>query len=221
MKILPALHDGETIDASATMYPSRIEAIRSNRRAFERDTSTVFGYVISGSARLLAPGLVAELETGGYFAVPGPGLIEAQGQSILIERYGFRGMLQVGRIESTGRLSYIDGCSDSILCMPPRLGDPVLNHLHFPAGIVQSVHSHPSVRLGVVARGAGVAYGPGRGGWEHPLSPGAIFLLEAHELHAFKTPDGSMDVIAYHPDSDWGPTDGAHPMLNRTYLARR
>jgi hypothetical protein len=28
----------------------------------------------------------------------------------------------------------------------------------------------------------------------------------------------SLDVIAFHPDSDWGPTDGTHPMLNRTYL---
>jgi hypothetical protein len=29
-----------------------------------------------------------------------------------------------------------------------------------------------------------------------------------------------MDVIAFHPDSDWGPTDEKHPMLNRTYLVR-
>ena len=27
-----------------------------------------------------------------------------------------------------------------------------------------------------------------------------------------------MDVIAYHPDSDWGPTDETHPMVNRTFV---
>ena len=27
-----------------------------------------------------------------------------------------------------------------------------------------------------------------------------------------------MDVIAYHPDSDWGPTHREHPMLNRTLV---
>ena len=27
-----------------------------------------------------------------------------------------------------------------------------------------------------------------------------------------------MDVIAYHPDSDWGPTDVEHPMVNRTLV---
>ena len=29
-----------------------------------------------------------------------------------------------------------------------------------------------------------------------------------------------MDVVAFHPDSDWGPTDAAHPMLNRTYVCK-
>jgi hypothetical protein len=30
-----------------------------------------------------------------------------------------------------------------------------------------------------------------------------------------------MDVIAFHPDSDWGPTDGIHPMLNRTFIGNQ
>jgi hypothetical protein len=127
----------------------------------------------------------------------------------------------VGSIEAEGRLAYIDGCSDTILVSPARLGDAVLNFLHFPPGIEQSVHSHPSIRLGVVARGGGQAYGPGPGGeeWCLPLAPGSVFLLAPHEMHAFRTTPArhAMDVIAYHPDSDWGPTDGVHPMLNRTY----
>ena len=27
-----------------------------------------------------------------------------------------------------------------------------------------------------------------------------------------------MDVIAYHPDSDFGPQDEDHPMINRTIV---
>ncbi|MGO8997832.1 MAG: cupin domain-containing protein [Polyangiaceae bacterium] len=221
MKVLKAAEDGEVLDASDTMYPSRLEAVRGSRRSFERETSTVYGYVVSGNGRLHAAGFSAELGPGAFFTVPGHGSIEAEGFVVLIERFGFRAMLLAGRTEATGRLAYIDGCSDSVLSSPPRLGDPVLNHLHFPPGIVQSVHSHPSVRLGVVAHGTGVAYGPAQGGWEHQLVKGALFLLDAHEFHAFKTAGSSMDVIAYHPDSDSGPTDGEHPMLNRTYLAKK
>ena len=28
--------------------------------------------------------------------------------------------------------------------------------------------------------------------------------------------NGFLDVIAWHPDSDFGPTDQDHPMINRT-----
>jgi hypothetical protein len=27
-----------------------------------------------------------------------------------------------------------------------------------------------------------------------------------------------MDVVPYHPDSDWGPTHEEHPMVNRTLV---
>lgn len=37
--------------------------------------------------------------------------------------------------------------------------------------------------------------------------------------HSFNTGDtSSMDVIAWHPDSDFGPTDEDHPMINRTIV---
>jgi hypothetical protein len=211
--------DGEaTLDATGTMYPSRLDVVVGSRR-FERATSSHYGYVVEGRARFTSGGSSTEAPAGVYFCVPGLMDLEATGRVVVIERLGFIAMAACGRIESTGRLSYIDGCSDSVLVMPPRLGDPVLNHLHFPAGITQSVHSHPSIRLGVVASGRGVAYGPGAGvPWEEPMDAGCVFLLESHEFHAFRTAAEVMNVIAYHPDSDWGPTDGVHPMLNRTYL---
>jgi hypothetical protein len=223
MLLLASPGDGEILDARGTMYPSHLEVARGSSRRLDRATSTVYGVVVAASAVVSAHGFKAELDAGGFFALPGAGGVEVSkdGCAVLIERHGYRGLIQAGRIEDKGRLAYIDGCSDTVLCSPARLGDPVLNHLHFPVGVVQSVHSHPSIRLGVVVRGAGSAFGPTGGGWERPLEVGSVFLLHAHELHAFRTTDSSLDVIAFHPDSDSGPTDGEHPMLNRTYLADR
>jgi quercetin dioxygenase-like cupin family protein len=92
----------------------------------------------------------------------------------------------------------------------------VLNHLHFPRRTVQTLHAHPSIRLGIVARGAGIARSLVG---EVSLRTGDVFLLPEHEIHAFTTVDSTMDVIAFHPDSDHGPTDADHPMINRTYIA--
>ncbi len=226
MDLLSAPKHEATLDATRTMYPSRLVVV-SGRSELASPGSTAYGFVVAGKASVHGGGMELVLGAGAFFGLPGPIHVDAgrdgEGTVVVIERLGFRAIPTAGRIEERGRLAYIDGCSDSILCMPPRLGDPVLNHLHFPAGVVQTPHSHPSIRLGVVARGCGYAYGPdGRGGaWELALEQGAVFCLHEHEVHAFKTTRGSaMDVIAFHPDSDWGPTDGVHPMLNRTYLAR-
>jgi hypothetical protein len=213
---MKTLKGAGTIDAMSTMYPARLHMI-AGKRAFDDIALTVYGAVVSGRVKIQAPGLSANLEAGGFFGLPGPCDLEADGEVMVVERVGHRAVPCLGRIEERGRLVYIDGCSDTVLCAPARLGDPVLNHLHFPAGTDQSVHIHPSTRLGVVVRGRGVAFGPG---WQEPLERGKAFLLVEHEKHAFRTTDESMDIIAFHPDSDWGPTDAAHPMLNRTYLCK-
>ena len=211
MKILSGIG---SLDAMSTMYPSRLHLLDGSR-TFDDVGLSVYGTVVDGHATVRAPGIVAELQAGGFFGLPGPCEVTCAGRTMVIERLGYRAVPSLGRIEAKGRLAYIDGCSDTVLCTPARLGDPVLNHLHFPAHTDQTVHIHPSVRLGVVIRGRGIAFGVG---WEEPLEPGTAFLLVEHERHAFRTMDQSMDVIAFHPDSDWGPTDAAHPMLNRTYL---
>ena len=119
--------------------------------------------------------------------------------------------------EDEGRLKYIDGCTDSLLIYAPRKGDPCLNHLHFPEGIDQTFHTHPSIRMGYVAQGNGVASFPDG---DHALHIGDIFLLPVDTLHRFRTPEESMDIIAFHPETDTGPTDEDHPMLNRTIIPR-
>ena len=205
---------GAVLSAITTPYPCALEVI-GGEHVREGAACTTYGYVIEGPARVEAVGMRCELDEGAVFAVPGRLIVTTSGRVVLITRIGFLGIVTVSAIESRGRLSYIDGCSDSILVSPPRRGDPVLNHLHFPAGVRQTLHRHPSVRLGVVARGAGAAFGPG---WERGLSRGQVFLIDAMEAHAFRTEVSSMDVVAFHPEGDWGPTDEVHPMRNRTTL---
>jgi quercetin dioxygenase-like cupin family protein len=203
------------LSALGTMYPSVLTTFVGKHTVGD-GVSTSYGYVLEGDCGLITPMGRLTLVEGAFFCIPGSFRLDAKGCAVVIRRVGFRGLFSAGMIEEKGRLSYIDGCSDTMLVSPPRLGDPVFNHLHFPAKIDQSQHAHPSIRLGVVARGQGLARGPG---WEKPLEKGAVFLLEAHEQHAFRTGESTMDVVAFHPDSDWGPTDAVHPMRNRTYLA--
>jgi hypothetical protein len=228
--------DGYTIDATATMYPTMLTVIRSERTLGSR-TDTCYGYIVKGRFRLKSEAFSeVELSSGNYFVLVGPVSLFATtpsdaSQAVVITRYGFRSLAALGMLEGKGRLSYIDGCSTSIIGYPPRLGDPVYNHLHFPQRVLQSQHTHPSIRLGIVARGHGLAW-QGHGelkvpsvthehvAWMQELNDGGVFLLEEQELHSFCTERTSMDIVAYHPDSDWGPTDEAHPMLNRTYLNR-
>ncbi len=224
MTVIPEPKHGDLIDARDTFYPTELIVVGQPGRIEASDVVTTYGYVMRGTALLEAEGISATLAAGSFFSVPGlHTLREADGLTALIRRIGFRGQTTMGRIEKRGRLSYIDGCSDSLLVYPPRQGDPCLNYLHFPPGINQTQHTHPSVRMGIVARGKGKAFrvpAAGNTGWEIDLSEGCVFLLPEQEQHSFRTTetDSEMDVIAYHPDSDWGPTDALHPMRNRTYI---
>jgi hypothetical protein len=92
------------------------------------------------------------LTAGMWAAVPGKAEIRPVGtdlsRGLVISRAGWLGMMQIGGpLEERGRLRYIDGCTDSLLVPPVRLGDPCLNGLWFPMGTVQTMHSHPSVRV--------------------------------------------------------------------------
>jgi quercetin dioxygenase-like cupin family protein len=48
------------------------------------------------------------------------------------------------------------------------------------------------------------------------LAPGVVFVLPAGVVHSFHTREDEMRIVAWHPDSDTGPTDDNHPMRNRT-----
>ena len=50
------------------------------------------------------------------------------------------------------------------------------------------------------------------------MSKGLDGKMYPQGQHSFDTKDKSMDVIAFHPDSDFGATDVVHPMINRTIV---
>lgn len=203
-----------------------------------------YGYVYEGLFKIKGANF-PELYIGNgmYFSVAGEFDIESIycGKVILIEVLHTKGIYPInkfkamftvgGAIEAEGRLKYIDGCTDSILIHPVKKGDPCFNHLHFPTNIKQTPHTHPSHRIGVVAKGNGLCVTP-FGNLE--LKQGMIFVIKGwdgvsfatgvdggkYEVgnHCFFTNDESMDVIAFHPDSDFGAEDENHPMINRTIV---
>jgi mannose-6-phosphate isomerase-like protein (cupin superfamily) len=160
---------------------------------------------------------IVTLFSGMYACVPGGLLLSGRhGSGIVITRLGFKGVFSLGGpVEPWGRLRYIDGCTDSLLIPPVKMGDPCLNALFFPPGTDQTAHTHPSMRVGMVIRGEGECVTPEG---IIPLLPGQVFIIHQDGLHKFRTAEQNMVVIAYHPDSDFGPQDEDHPMINRTIV---
>jgi hypothetical protein len=176
--------------------------------------ATTYGVTVSAGSLQTGFGDF-ELLPGMYFCFTGPGRINSD-SAIAIERRGFVGLNMVGGpVEKSGRLAYIDGCTDTLLIGPPVLGDPCFNLLHFPKHIDQTMHTHPSLRCGITISGKGVARFPDG---EVPLEPGMCWFLETSGHHAFYTTDSELLVTAWHPDSDTGPNRDDHPMLNRTIV---
>lgn len=182
-----------------------------------------FGCIVQGSAEIT--GLLnlenpTVLTAGSYFSSVN-GLDVKLGQNtnmLVIQSVGYLGRaLAGGPIEKKGRLKYIDGCSDALLIAPPIIGDPCFNHLHFPPGMDQTSHTHPSLRAGIVARGQGKCESIDLK-WD--LQLGGIFVIPRDGLHRFSTAASldSLDVMVYHPDSDHGPSHENHPMINRTWV---
>ncbi|MCA9138009.1 MAG: AraC family ligand binding domain-containing protein [Planctomycetales bacterium] len=177
---------------------------------------THYGFVESGIATLRCGGRSHQLTHGMYFSVPGQCQLEGTGNGFVATRIGYEGLFQLGGpIEATGRLRYIDGCSDTLLISPPVKGDPCLNLLHLPPHTRQTAHTHPTVRFGMIVAGSGICRTATR---ELELERGMIFSIAPDGLHSFNTNDRSLLVIAWHPDSDCGPTHQDHPMINRTII---
>lgn len=213
---------GKQLNQLNSMYPSHgymLEQERFELPSYARYCS-VYGYSY-GPSMLVINGKIHRLEKGQYFGLGVKESFEAEATDrlFLVIRLGYMVPNTIGWVEERGRLSYIDGCSDSLLVYPARMGDSSLNLLYFPPGINQTFHRHPSIRLGCVIDGAGVSdHGETNNLHSVDLVPGLSFCLNEQERHRFRTQNSSMTVIAFHPDGDWGPTDHNHTMLNRTYI---
>lgn len=184
---------------------------------------THFGYIEDGFATLAMGGFLYRLPPAHVFCAPGPATILAGGgRGMVVSRRGWKGLPMVaGPIEQMGRLRYIDGCTDSLLIPPVKMGDPCLNLLYFPPGIDQTAHTHPSDRIGIILSGHGLCHAWDDGSPTEliDLKAGMLFTIHTDGKHKFSTPFGEeMRVLAYHPDSDFGPRDDDHPMINRTIV---
>jgi mannose-6-phosphate isomerase-like protein (cupin superfamily) len=178
------------------------------------------GFVLDGyNATLRHNGFSYSIPAGTYFAInTGDTSLTTPGGRILLiyqPRADYPFMLG-GPIESMGRLRYIDGCTDSLLIPPWRLGEACLNLLHIPLGVEQTMHTHPSDRIGVVVSGRGQCITP-EGTTD--LQRGVLWRIPAGGLHRFRTDDEALRIVAWHPSSEWGPTDETHPMVRSTLVA--
>ncbi|MEK6825822.1 MAG: cupin domain-containing protein [Nanoarchaeota archaeon] len=182
--------------------------------------ATYFGFVSKGKIKLLQEiprSRERILYEGDFFSVQGAAKIISNGLGIVNSSGNYLGFnVFGGPIEEKGKLRYIDGCTDTLLVPPVRIGDPCLNHLHFPPNIVQTPHTHPSIRTGLIYKGRGECIIPGD--QNISLTPDNVFIIKTDTVHSFNTNNSSMDVISYHPDSDVGMTDSDHPMINRTLV---
>ncbi|CAE6926947.1 CPK8 [Symbiodinium sp. CCMP2592] len=181
----------------------------------------VFCYVSVGKVSVRDQHGAFEIVAGQYCVVPAPVRFELINKTrlVAVHTHPFQPLRTIGGpIESKGRLRYVDGCSDTLLLAPPKLSDPCLNLLHFPPGIHQTLHTHPSVRCGLIASGAGYCMDGDHRKME--LEEGMVWAIPKDAVHSFHTAESNeeLNVIAFHPDSDWGPLDEDHPMLNRTWV---
>lgn len=208
-------------DVEGPLFAELSRSLRENVRLWTQGaaggatTSTTYGFVLDDVCELTLASSRHSLSRGCYFAVSGEFRVHG-GRGLLIEVPEYAGLNVVGGpVEPTGRLKYIDGCTDTLLIPPPRLGDPCLNALYFPPGIDQTPHTHPSVRLGAVMWGHGVCETESG---SFSLQPGLTFCIPPDLTHSFHTHEVELGVVAYHPDSDFGPQDEDHPMVNRTIV---
>lgn len=209
------LTNGLLYDYSTNPFPTRLHAWDGSQ-AFNEPGSTYFGYVFMGKTEVVTSDNSYLLNDRQYFCL-NDGFQLNGGKGIVIERLHYRGMNSIGGpVEAWGRLKYIDGCTDSLLVPPVKMGDPCLNALFFPENIDQTAHTHPSMRVGMVIEGSGTCVTPEQ---EYDLAPGKVFIIHEEGMHKFKTKaNANLTVVAYHPDSDFGPVDEDHPMINRTIV---
>jgi|APSaa5957512535_1039671.scaffolds.fasta_scaffold99240_2 hypothetical protein len=223
MNVIDKPKNGDAISGTHFNLPSDLEVHASTKdetqqKEIGKPHSSTYGIVINNYLTLRHGSDNANLNAGSFFSFPNTAKLGFDRDTLVVTftRYGYLGQFTIGRLETTGRYSYINGCSDSLLVYPPRVGNPSLNHLHIPKNVDQTAHTHPSQRMGVVTGGKGLLEYPGQKRFR--LIPGSVFSIDPFEEHKFRTGATHLDVVAFHPDSMIGWTDDHHPMLDGTNI---
>lgn len=213
------LHQEKFANSTLSVYGFETETQSAKNEYHFTQAKSLFGFVHSGQVSLTSKSLRWTIQEGQWFCVSGQdteiNLAPASRLYVVSDDQHQALTSMGGPVEAEGRLHYIDGCTDTLLYSPPVQGDPCLNLLHFPSSVNQSMHTHPSSRIGIVSAGSGACTTPDK---EIPLVSGMIFVLPKDTPHRFLTRENTLDVVTFHPDSDWGPTHEKHPMINRTWL---
>jgi hypothetical protein len=143
---------------------------------------------------------------------------------LVVQFEGFNGMNTNGEVPNFGNLGYINGAMNRLIVAPKRLGEPCLNALYINSPIDQTPHTHPSSRIGLIMDGCVIAriYQDAKNLGEFEdvtLEKGDVFVMSPDLMHSFhKTDEEKSWLVAFHPDSDFGPTDESGPMINRTIV---
>lgn len=211
----------ETTELDYTMagHPSIARWVINNIKIDDSESDTHFLFVSEGEVTLNSSFGEFLLRENCFAAVPGNFSLDGEGKVLVATLLNYTGLFTIGGpIELFGRLNYIDGCSSTVLINPLRRGEPCLNFLYVPPGISQTPHTHPSLRIGLVASGSGTCT-VNEGTFK--MEAGTVFCLPEDKLHSFSAIDSSLRIIIYHPDSDVGPTDDSHTMLNNTFVGKK
>lgn len=202
-------------------WPLKLTKLEAgNNRAFDCSKGTY--YIMLQNASYYSDSVKLEcvnaaLAVNNHFTVKcGSGtaiIIEYLGIRLLESRYFVQDKLGMGN------LSYIDGGTNTTAVNPGRLGDPVINYVHFPDGMRQTLHTHPSHRVGIILQGCGTVELDDS---DFPLKQGDVFFMQRNVLHNFTCPH-NQDVIlfVFAPDSGTGPTDEVNPLKIRTYVGQQ
>lgn len=140
-------------------------------------------------------------------------VIEYPGLKLLENRYFVQTDLDMGN------LSYMDGGTNTTAVNPGRLGDPVVNYVHFPENMYQTLHTHPSHRIGLILKGNGKIELNNNEYFD--VVEGSAFYMRRNELHNFITGKEPVILFVFAPDSGTGPTDEVNPLKIRTYVGQQ
>jgi hypothetical protein len=200
----------------------------SHRYGFSYEhADSLFGFVLTGDIRLFDEhNFIQEITENRWFAANSvENIVVDSADVLLIEMANYKAPLATGEVEPQGRLKYIDGAFNSLLMSPPKKGDPCLNALYMAGKIDQTPHTHPSTRIGFILRGQVTVRIWDKEGEDATitdellLKKGDAWFMDKDTIHSFHTEaSDDMCLFAFHPDSDFGPTDEEAPMINRTII---